>query len=110
MYCDNYFTTGPLVEMLAKKNIFLAGSIQKRAAGLPLSLKASKPPKGSYVSVRESGTNYYVFHDRKEVCFVTNVFPKQMDSKVARVQPDGVLRYQAVPPLLPAYNKYMCGV
>ena len=64
VYCDNYFTSGPLVEMLAKKKIFLAG----------------------------------------------NVFPKQMDSKVARVQPDGVLRYQSVPPLLPAYNKYMCGV
>ena len=33
-----------------------------------------------------------------------------MDSKVARVQPDGVLRYQSVPPLLRAYNKYTCGV
>ena len=58
VYCDNYFTSGPLVEMLAKKKIFLAGSIQKRAAGFPLSLKASKPPKGSYVSAREAGTNY----------------------------------------------------
>ena len=81
VYCDNYFTSGPLVEMLAKKKIFLAGSIQKRAAGFPLSLKASKPPKDSYVSAREAGTNYYVFHDCKEVCFVTNVFPSKWTAK-----------------------------
>ena len=33
-----------------------------------------------------------------------------MDSQVARVQPEGVLRKQSVPPLLPAYNKFMGGV
>ena len=45
--------------------------------------------------LRERMAQTTVFHDRKEVCFVTNVFPEQMDSKVARVQPDGVLRYQS---------------
>ena len=29
---------------------------------------------------------------------------------VARLQPEGVLRYQSVPPILPAYNKFMGGV
>ena len=53
--------------------------------------------------------NYFVFHDRKLMCFATNVFPEQMGSKVARTQPDGVLQYQCIPPLLPAYNKFMCG-
>ena len=33
-----------------------------------------------------------------------------MDSMVARLQPGGVLRNQSVPPLLPAYNKFMGGV
>ena len=33
-----------------------------------------------------------------------------MDSKVVRIQPGGVLRAQSVPPLLPAYNKFMGGV
>ena len=33
-----------------------------------------------------------------------------MDSKVVRPQPGGVLRAQSVPPLLPAYNKFMGGV
>ena len=42
--------------------------------------------------------------------FVTNVFPEHMDSQVARVQPEGVLRNQSVPPLLPAYNMFMGGV
>ena len=43
-----------------------------------------------------------MFHDRREVCFVTNVFPEHMDTPVARLQPEGVLTYQSVPPLLPA--------
>ena len=33
-----------------------------------------------------------------------------MDSKVFRMQPGGVLCAQSVPPLLPAYNKFMGGV
>ena len=32
------------------------------------------------------------------------------DTPVARLQPKGVLRYQSVPPILSAYNKFMCGV
>ena len=41
---------------------------------------------------------------------MTNVFPEHMDSQVARLQPEGILRKQSVPPLLPAYNMFMCGV
>ena len=53
---------------------------------------------------------YSVFQDRSQVCFVTIVFPEHMDSQVVRVQPEGVLRKQSVPPLLLAYNKFMGGV
>ena len=56
------------------------------------------------------GKQYFVFNDRKLVSFVTNVFPETMNSKVFRLQPEGVLREQSVPPLLPAYNKYMGAV
>ena len=38
------------------------------------------------------------------------VFPQRMDSQIARLQLEGVLRKQSVPPLLPAYNKCMGGV
>ena len=43
------------------------------------------------------------------VCFFSNVFPEAMETQVVRVQLDGALRFQSVPPLLPAYNKYMGG-
>ena len=62
------------------------------------------------MSTRVDDKCYFVFQDRREVCFVTNVFPEHMDSLVARLQPGGVLRNQSVPPLLPAYNKFMGGV
>ena len=41
---------------------------------------------------------------------MSNVFPERMDSDVVRVQIDGSLQLQAIPPVLPAYNKYMGGV
>ena len=110
VYCDNFFTSGPLVDMLAKDQIFLTGTIKKRALGFPTSLKTATPPKGSYISTSVGGVQYFVFNDRKEVCFVTNVFPESMNSKVYRLQHDGLLREQSVPPPLPAYNKYMCAV
>ena len=110
VYCDNFYSSGPLVDMLAKDKIFFAGTIKKCAAGFPDSLKVAKPPKGCYVSERVGDKVYFVFQDRSQVCFVTNVFPEHMDSQVARVQPEGVLRKQSVPSLLPAYNKFMGGV
>ena len=77
----------------------ITGTIKKCARGFPVSLKGVKPPKGSYVSDRVDNKRYFVFQDRREVCFVTNVFPEHMDSQVARLQPEGVLRNQSVPNL-----------
>ena len=65
--------------MLANK-IFIVGTFKRTAAGFP-HLKDVKPEKGSYVS---TSINYFVFHDRKVMCFAMNVFPKQMGSKVDR--------------------------
>ena len=98
------------MDMLAKDKIFLAGTIRRTTAGFPDSLKTVTPPKGSYVSESVDGKQYFVFHDRKVVCFVTNVFPETMDSKVFRLQSEGVLSEQLLPPLLPAYNMYMGAV
>ena len=44
------------------------------------------------------------------MCFVSNVFPEAMETKVVQVQLDRTLQFQSIPPLLPAYNKYMGGV
>lgn len=110
VYCDNFFTSGPLVDTLAQDQVFLVGTIKKRALGFPSCLKDVNPPKGTYVSTSVSGVQYFVFNDRKEVCFVSNVFPESMKNKVFRLQQDGFLREQSVPPPLPAYNKYMCAV
>ena len=86
IYCDNFYSSGPLVDLLSKDSIFLVGTIEKCDRGFPLRLKGVKPPKGSYV------------------------FPEHMDSQVARLQPEVVLRNQSVPPLLPTYNMFMGGV
>ena len=51
-----------------------------------------------------------MFSDRDVVSFATNVFPESMPDTVVRPQADGTLRHQCVPPLSPAYNKYLGGV
>ena len=108
LYMDNYFNSGPLVEQLAK--IFVAGTIKERAVGFPDNLKGLKLSKGDYASERVGDTCYYAFENRKRVCLVSNVFPERMDSDVVRVQIDGSLQLQAIPPVLTAYNKYMGGI
>ena len=47
---------------------------------------------------------------RTAVGCVFNVFPEAMEIQVVRVQLDGNLQFQSIPPLLPAYNKYVGGV
>ena len=58
---------GPLVEELARKKIYFAGTIRKNAKGFPESLKSVKLPKGSSVAERAGDLCYYVFHNRKVV-------------------------------------------
>ena len=111
VYCDNFFTSGPLVDELAQLKIFVAGTIQRRALGFPSSLKGVDVPQNKYVSQRVGDTCYFTFRDRKLVSFVSNAFPECMDGMVARIPPEGgCFRNQSVPPLLPAYNKYMGAV
>ena len=83
LYCDNFYSSGPLVKWLAECQIYFAGTIKQRACGFPESLKGVKPPAGSYVAetVKEkegdqivNETCYYVFHDRKVVSLVSNVY------------------------------------
>lgn len=110
VYCDSFFSSGPLVEALAKEDIYLVGTIQQRASGFPESLKSKSLSSGEYAMERVGDTCYFAFQDRKLVSFVTNAFPESM-GEVIRLQPKGRgLKHQSVPPLLPAYNKYMGGV
>ena len=63
VYCDNFYSSGPLVEILASDKILFAGTIKKCAKGFPASLKTAKPPRGTYLSKTVEGTSYFVFHD-----------------------------------------------
>lgn len=110
VYMDNFYTSGPLIQSLAEKKTYVVGTIKQSASGFPSELKGVKPPKGEYVSKTVGGVRYFVFHDRKVVSFATNVFPEFMPHSVFRLQSNGTLCSQRVPPLLPAYNLYMGGV
>ena len=91
------FTSGPLVEELAQGQNLCPGTIKQRAVGFPESLKSVNFSKGGYACERVGDICYYVFEDRSRVCFV-NVFPEAMEIHVVRVQLDGNLQYQSIPP------------
>ena len=82
VYMDNYFTSGPLVEELAQDKIYDAGTIKQRAIGFPEGLKSVKLSKGNYACEMVGDICYYVFEDRSRVCYVSNVFPEAMETKV----------------------------
>ena len=75
LYCNNFYSSGPVVDSLTRDRIFFIGTIKKNANGFPALLKNAKPPKGSYLSETLKGNRHFVLHDHREVCFVTNVFP-----------------------------------
>lgn len=119
VYLDNYYTSGPLVDALLEMKVYTVGTIQQRARGFPSCLKGLKPPEGRYAAKSVGDTCYFTFKDRTLVNLVTNAFPECMEGRVARLQPKAkgkakgkskALYYQHVPPVLPAYNKYMGGV
>ena len=110
VYMDNFYTSGPLIHELAKHKTYVVGTIKQSAAGFPSELKGVKLAKGEYIAKTVDGVRYFAFSDRQLVCFATNVFPESMPDPVFRVQADGTLCAQLVPPLLPAYNQYMGGV
>ena len=107
---DNFYTSGELAEELAKDEIYTVGTIKSDAKGFPAQLKNLTLSRGEYVSFKSGDIVYYTFHDHKVVQFLSNVFLETMPNQVPLVQPDGTFQYQDVPPLLPAYNKYMGGV
>ena len=112
LYVDNFYSSGPLADELASKQIYIVGTIRRNAQGFPQSLRSDSvvPHRGDYMCVSVGANQYFVYHDRRVVRFISNVFPASMDGRVRLVQPEGTLVEKSVPPLLPAYNKYMGGV
>lgn len=116
LYINNYYTSVDLVVQLRRKHIYTVGTTRKDSKGLPDCLKGKLKSleKGAYKCVTigsgESEVNCFAYHDHKKVRFLTNAFPPSMTTKGAVRQPSGLLIKREIPPLVPAYNKYMGGV
>ena len=98
VYMDNYFTSGPLVEELAQDKIYVTGTIKQRAVGFPEGLKSVKLSKGKYACEREGDICYYVFEDRSRVCFVSNVFPVAMETRLCESSLTELCNFSSFPP------------
>ena len=88
----------------------MAGTIRQISKGFPENLRGLKLSKGSSACEKVGEVCYHVFEDRRTVSFISNVFPESMETSVVCMQLDGTLQFQSIPPLLPAYNRYMGGV
>ena len=106
VYVDNYFTSGPLVKELAQDKIYVHGTIKQRAVGFPEGLKSVKLSKGNYACERVGDICYYVFKDRSGCVLLVMPSLKQWRPRL-KVQLNRTSQFQSIPPLLPAYIKYM---
>ena len=111
LYLDNFFSSMELALELIKRGVSIVGTVKADSRGLPEPLKGKiKLAKGDYVCITVGEINCFAYHDRKVVRFITNVFPPTMPALVPVRQSSGLLIEKHVPPLLPAYNKYMGAV
>ena len=113
VYLDNFFTSLDLALRLIDMRIGIVGTAKSNCQGFPDGLRGNVDlEKGNYlcVPVAQGKINCYAYHDRNMVRFITNVFPAHMASQVPVRQSSGVLVAKHVPPLLPAYNKFMGAV
>ena len=101
------------MEALAKESIYLAGTIKQTAAGYPVELRNVKlDDPGDYAVLEVGKILYTAYKDGGLVSFVTNAFPSVMPNlKVPKRQTkSSVIKHVFVPPVSPAYNKFMGGV
>ena len=113
VYLDNYFTSLDLALRLLDMGLGIVGTAKANCQGFPDGLKGEIDlDKGDFLCIPVAGgkVNCYAYHDRKLVRFITNVFPASMACMVPVRQSSGVLVCKHVPPLLPAYNKFMGAV
>ena len=113
VYLDNFFTSLDLALRLADMGMGIVGTAKANCEGLPDGLRGKLDlDKGDYLCIpaAQGEVNFYAYSDRNLVRFITNVFPASMPDRVPVRQSSGVLLSKHVPPLLPAYNKYMGAV
>ena len=113
VYLDNFFTSLDLALRLADMGFGIVGTTKSNSQGLPDGLRGKLDlAKGDYLCIpaAQGDVNYYAYNDRSLVRFITNVFPASMESRVPVRQSSGALVSKHVPPLLPAYNKFMGAV
>ena len=118
LYTDNYFSSVDLTRKLRRKQIYTVGTTRADSRGLPASLKGKslkkQIEKGDYrcatVGRGESLVHCFAYHDRNLVRFVTNAFPLSMTTKGVVREASGLLVKRDIPPLVPAYNKFMGAV
>ena len=70
VYCDNYFTSIPMLKQLLQMKIYASGTVRSNKKGLPAEVK--KPPpmlKGQHRSFQEPNSNLVpkVWHDNRPV-------------------------------------------
>ena len=88
-----------------------AGTIKQTAAGYPVELRNVKlDDPGDYAVLEVGKILYTAYKDGGLVSFVTNAFPSVMPKVPKRQTKSSVIKHVFVPPVSPAYNKFMGGV
>ena len=111
VFCDNYFSSVPLMEYLKDNGIMACGTIRSDRKGLPKGMKADKDlGRGEHdFRISDTGIGYYKWMDNKAVHMVSNFHGSEV-SFVYRTQKDGSKKEFSCPTVVKNYNQDMGGV
>lgn len=111
VYCDNYFTSVPLMEYLLQHQVYCCGTIRSDRKYLPKNLKSDKVLlRGDFdYRVSTGGLVFYKWKDSKSVTMLSN-FHGTEPATVLRTQKDGTRKDFNCPVSIKDYNIFMGGV
>jgi len=113
IYMDNFFTSLPLFDDLAKSGIFACGTYKSNRVGFPKELGDKKLVKtlkrGDAIARYKGRTTALVWKDKKPV-YVASSAHVPSTTAVNRKNADGTIVQVSCPEIVSQYNRYMGGV
>ena len=110
VYCDNYFTTCNLLEVLQEKEIYATGTTRQDRKGFPEDLKVVRLQQGEFAFRQRGNLVATVWRDKRVVTTLSTMSSPNATTTVERKQKDGTVKSIPCPISVNTYNKFMNGV
>lgn len=114
VYCDNFFTSIPLLLSLGQDGLYGCGTMKVNRLGFPAHfiprMKKGLPKRGDCISLQNGNLTIHLWQDTKPVVVFSSITQAEETTTVKRKQKDGSKVDVNCPLAIDLYNKFMGGV